>query len=397
MKSLTSSVLIVFAACSSQVPTAIADVTLRQNVSVSASGIMSMMGSNGTVTTVISGDRGRTENQMESTSKMMKRFAKNVNTATIVLLDDERMLSLAPEKQEYSEMTFEEMRAQMEKSMAEVEKMGNQGGLPVSEGDCQWSPPELKVNKTNEKQKFADIKAEQTIISVTQTCTVPDTKKSCDMIWNMEFWNAKRMPGGEEALSFQKGMARAMGGDEALGMAQVYTRGLLAMFKKGWEDVLEESGKMEGYPVKTVMSLEMGGELCTTGAGQPIAMDDIWADAADVSMNAATASASAQASGAAGSAAAGAVGNGIGGSIAGSAVGAASREIVGSMFKKFRKKKKEETEPVAQTAEQANPASGKVTIFTISTELTGVDEKDVPDNLFVVPAGWKKVASASWQ
>ncbi len=43
------------------------------------------------------------------------------------------------------------------------------------------------------------------IISVSQTCTVPNTDKSCDMIWNMEFWNAKNMPGGEEAHVFSGG------------------------------------------------------------------------------------------------------------------------------------------------------------------------------------------------
>ena len=392
MKSLTIALLIVFAVCTAQTPLAVADVTLKQNVTVSASGAMSMMGSTGTMTTMVSGDRGRTENQVESNSALIRKFAKNVNTATIVLLDDELMLNLTPEKKQYSEMTFEQLRAQMEKSMAEAEKLGDSGALPVSQDECQWSPPEMKINKTGEKQKFAGIKAKQTIISVSQTCTVPDSEKSCDMIWNLEFWNAKRMPGGEEAMEFQRGMARAMGGDDELGMVQAQARGLVAMFKNGWEDVLKESGKMEGYPVKTVMSLEMGGESCTTGTGQPIAMDDVWSGAADAGANAAASSAAGHAGSAVGTQAAQSVGGGVGGSIAGSAVGAASREIISGAFKKFRKKKKKE-EPVVQAA---NPASGTVKLFEITTELTGVDENDVPDNLFVVPAGWEKVSVATW-
>ncbi len=392
MKSMTIALLIVLGVCTVQAPLAVADVTLKQNVTVSASGGMSMMGSSGTVTTMVSGDRGRTENHVESNSAMIRKFAKNANTATIVLLDDELMLSLAPEKKQYSEMTFEQLRAQMEKSMAEVEELGDGGGLPVSEEECQWSPPEMKVDKTGEKQKFAGIKAAQTKISVSQTCTVPDSEKSCDMIWNMEFWNAKRMPGRKEATAFQEGMARAMGGDEALGMVQAQARGLVAMFKNGWEDVLKESGKMEGYPVKTVMSLEMGGESCTTGSGQPIAMDDVWGQAADAGVNAAASSAAGHAGSAVGTQAAESVGGGVGGSIAGSAIGAASREIIGGAFKKFRKKKKKE-EPVA---EPANPASGTVKLFEITTELTGVDQKDIPDNQFIVPAGWEKVSGPSW-
>ncbi len=396
MKSLNHTLLIVFVLCGVQAPAAIADITLHQNVTISASGMMSMMGASGKVTTVVSGDRGRTENHVESTSKMIRKFAKNANTATIVLLDDELMYSLAPEKKQYSVMTFEQLRAQMEESMAELEKISDGGGLPVSEDECQWSPPEMDVKQTGEKQKFADIKAEQTIISVKQTCTVPGSEKSCDMIWNLEFWNANRMPGGDEAMSFQQGMARAMGGDDELGLVQAQARGLMAMFSKGWVDVLKESGKMEGYPVKTVMSLEMGGESCTTGTGQPIAMDEVWAQAADAGTNAAAYSAAGHASGAVGQKTAEAVGNGVGGSIAGSAIGAASREIMGGAFSKFRKKKDKDKAEAKAVAQEANPSSGSVVLFKITTELTGIDEKDAPDSLFVVPPGWEEVSAASW-
>lgn len=392
MKSLTIAPVVVFAVCAVQAPLVIADVTLKQDVTVTAGGAMSMMGSSGTMTTMVSGNRGRTENNVESNSAMIRKFAKNVNTATIVLLDDELMLSLAPEKKQYSEITFEQMRASMEKSMAEAEKIGEGGVLPVSQDECQWSEPKMKVEKTGEKQKFAGFKAAQTIISVSQTCTVPESDKSCDMVWNMEFWNTKRMPGGKEATAFQKGMASAMGGDDELSVVQAQARGLMAMFKNGWEELLKESGKMKGYPVKTVMSLEMGGESCTTGTGQPIAMDDIWSAAADASVNSAASSAAGHAGSAAGRQAAESVGNGVGGSIAGSAVGAASREIIGGVFNKFKKKKKKDK----PATEMANPATGSVKLFEITTVLTSVDENDVPANAFVVPAGWKKVDSPSW-
>jgi hypothetical protein len=393
MKSLKLTLLTTFAVSVEATPPAFADVTYHQSFTVSATGMMSMMGSNGTMTTMVSGDHARTENNIESTSAMMRKFAKNANTATIVRLDDQVMLQLAPEKKQYSEVTFEEMRAQIDKSMKQLDEMSGQGGLPVSEGDCQWSEPEMDVKNTGEKQKFAGVKAEQTIISVSQTCNVAKTNKSCKMTWNLEYWNADKMPGGDEALAFQKGMAKAMGSEEVLGAAQAYSRGLLAMFKKGWDEVLQEGGKMDGFPVKTVMSLEMGGENCTTGTGQPIALDEVWGQAGEVGKNAAISSASGAAGSAAGNAAAQSMGNSVGGSIAGSAVGAASRELVSGLFNKMRKKK-EKPKPVEQTA--AVSASDSVPIFTITTELTGVDKKSVADSQFVVPSGWKKVASSSW-
>lgn len=56
--------------------TAWTDVTLQQSVKVEAGGGMSVMNSTGTVTTAVSGSRGRTENSMEMASKFMKKFAK---------------------------------------------------------------------------------------------------------------------------------------------------------------------------------------------------------------------------------------------------------------------------------------------------------------------------------
>jgi len=366
-----------------------ADVTLKQKVSVQASGTMSMMASEGTVTTLISGHRGRTENQMESKSAMMRRIAKNMNTATIVLLDDDRMITLMPEKKKYSEMSLSEMRAQIEKSMAQAEQMQQGGGLPVSEDGCEWTEPVLKVDKTGERRKFAGVKAKQTIITATQTCTDFDTGNSCDMTWNMEYWNAKRMPGRKEAKAFQEGMARAMGGDEMLSLAKASTRGLLSMFKKGWDDVLDESGDLEGYPVKTVMSMEIGGENCVTSAGQQIAMDDVWSNAANAGVDAAAGSAAGHLGAEVGNQTAKAMGDSVGGSIAGSAIGAASRELIGGAFSKFRKKKKKPApEP---EAEALNPADGSVVLFKISTELVDISERDIAESQFDVPANWKRV------
>ena len=396
MKSFTICTLGILVACSTYAPQTRADITLQQHITVSASGAMSMMSSEGTMTTRISGDRGRTENQMESKSSMMRKFAKNMNTATIVLLSDDRMLTLMPEKQQYSEVSLQQMREQIKKSMAQMEELSDSGGLPVSEEECEWTEPVINVNRTGEKQKFAGVKAQQTIISASQTCTDPATGKSCNMTWNMEYWNAKRMPGREEAEAFQKGMARAMGGDEMLAMAKVNTRGLLGMFKGGWDDVLQESGNVKGYPVKTVMSLEMGGENCTTGAGQPIAMDDVWGNAANAGIDAAAGTAAGHAGSAIGNQAAKTMGNSVGGSIAGSAIGGASRELISGAFSKFRKKKKKkEAKPVAET-ENTNPAAGSVTLFKLTTELTSISDSTVADSQFTAPAGWKKVKSPTW-
>ncbi len=48
-----------------------------------------------------------------------------------------------------------------------------------------------------------------------------------------------------------------------------------------------------------------------------------------------------------------------------------------------------------KNVQETNQAAASVTLFKITTELTAIDENDVPDNLFVAPAGWKKVSDDS--
>ena len=54
MRRLNLSILTVLAVCSVHAPSAFADIKLQQNVTVSASGMMSMMGSKGTMSTTVS-------------------------------------------------------------------------------------------------------------------------------------------------------------------------------------------------------------------------------------------------------------------------------------------------------------------------------------------------------
>jgi hypothetical protein len=281
------------------------------------------------------------------------------------------------------------MRAQMEKGM---EQLKSSGGLPISDDSCQWSEADLSVVKTGDKAKFAGVKAVQHIIRVNQTCTDPETGRSCDVTWTLENWLARRMPGDDEVLDFQKTLAEKLGGDELMGRAQGMSYGLMTMFKDGWDEILDEADDMKGYPIKTVMQFAMGGESCTMAGGQTIAMDEMWGNAGDAAVNASMGTAASHAGSAIGQEASDALGNSVGGSIAGSAIGAASREVIGGMFNKFKKKKKE-PEP---TAAELNPSSAPVTIFRVSTEITQINEESVSPGRFEVPAGWKKVKAPSY-
>ena len=369
-----------------------ADVTMEQRIEIQAGGAMSMLNSTTNVTTSVAGDKARSETVMKAKSGMMGRLMKAGNNTTITRLDKDLIWTMSPEKKQYSEMTFAQMRAQMDKSMKQLESMQGSGGsaLPVSEEGCQWSPMVVNTDKTGEKEKFAGVKATQYIINVSRTCTDKTTKKACNITWTLDNWMAKRMPGDDEMADYTRAMAKKMGMEEFMAQGQGMSAGLMAMFGDGWGDVFEEADDLKGYPIKSVMSLEMGGENCTMAGGQTMAMDDMWGNAANAGLNAAVDSAAGHAGQAVGQEIAEHMGNSVGGSIAGSALGAASGELIGGLFNKFKKKKKPAPKPAA-TAESASAAS--VAVFMIATEITSISDKSVASGQFEVPAGWKKVSA----
>jgi hypothetical protein len=213
----------------------------------------------------------------------------------------------------------------------------------------------------------------------------------------MENWMAKRMPGDEESMAFNKALAEKLGTEEMLAGAQAASRALLSMFKSGWEEALDEMSELKGYPVRTVMQMEIGGESCTTISGDPIAMDAVWNNALEAGVNSASQNAGYHAGQAISKETRDAMGNSVGGSVAGSAAGAASSELISGLFKKFgKKKKKTEPEPVATATEPtgAPTATGSTVLFRVTTELISVNDDRISEDRFELPAGWKKV---SWR
>jgi hypothetical protein len=366
-----------------------ADISYTQKIAVEAAGGMSMFASEGNVVTQISGDKARTDTSMKMKSKLASMMGSG-DSSNIVRLDKALSWNLAPDKKQFTEMTFVEARAQFEQASEAMrshqEQGGSGGALPVSADACQWSEADLEVEHPGEREKVAGIKTKKHIIRLRQSCTEPETKKICDITWVMETWLARKVPAEKEARKFQHDYAEAMGMDDLAQQIQGPAQGLLGMFSGNWDDVVEEFEKMKGYPLRSVMQMGIGGEQCTTDSGEPIGTDEVWADASTAAYNAALDQAGYQAGSAVGRAAGEAMGGSVGGSIGGAAVGAAAGELIGGLTGMFKKKKT--AKPTPQPT--ASPGGRQVTVFRISSEITDWSEATVPSARFEIPAGWKK-------
>jgi hypothetical protein len=276
---------------------------------------------------------------------------------------------------------MEEARKAMQKSQA------NGAALPVSAEGCEWTDGNLEVEHPGGTEKVAGIKTKKHIIRMRQSCTDPESGKTCDITWLMETWLAKKVPAEKEVRKFREAYATAMGLEGVMGQVQGPGQGLLAMFANNWDEVVDEFEKMKGYPLRTAMQMGIGGEQCTTASGQPIAMDKIWADASTAAYNSALDQAGYEAGSAMGRAAGESLGNSVAGSIGGAAVGAAAGELIGGLTSMFKKKKTVEAEPPPPVA----TADQQVTVFRITTEVIDWSEITIPAERFDEPVGWKKL------
>jgi hypothetical protein len=349
---------------------AFADVTVEQKLRVDAAGALSMAAMEGTTVTAIVARNARTDNDLKFKSALVRTFAGGAGkTSSIIRLDEERIIDLDHKKKRYTDTTFAEMRAQTQEAMQQMAEAsattspGEPGGtaLPVTEENCEWSEPVLKVTRSGEQKEIAGLAAQQSAITATQTCRDPETGKACDLIWTLEQWLAPEAPGGEEMRAFWTGYAQKLGFDELAGQPGMPAMTqLFSQYRQGWEEIEEQMGGLAGYPVKTVMHLDIGGDECTTPEGQPISNQTVFGEAVAE---------------AAGGAAAESVGGAAGGVIGGA--------IAKGLFKTFGKKKKAEEVAVAE------PVTGTVQLFRVESETTRIATDAVSADRFEIPGGYR--------
>lgn len=328
-----------------------ADITIEEKMSVSGAGLMKFANMSGRTVTKISGQRARTDSDVQFESGMMRTFARGAGqTAEIVRLDEEKLYTLDTKKKTYTEKTFAEQRAEIEKAMEQMEKgqaSQQQATTGVDESDCEWSEPRAEVTRNGEKASIAGYEAERITIMATQSCKSKKDNQVCDFGLMLDQWVAPDFEASAEALAYQQAYAEKMGfGASGSRDFSERAQAMFGRYEGIWREVAEKMKDVKGYPVKASFGLGVGGPQCTSAQEM-------------------------QASG--GPAAPPSLGDALGGAL-------------GGMFGK----KKKEAEPAPQPAAVAAMPGGLIPLMTVSTELLSVSSGAIDPAQFEVPAGYKK-------
>jgi hypothetical protein len=356
-----------------------ADVTTQQRISIDGIGGLKIANMSGTTTTIISGERSRTESTMQLESKILRMFARGAGgpQVDIVRLDLDKIDHLDVSKKEYTEMTFEQMRERMQQAMAQVGAAQQHQEEPkpssIDESQCEWSDPKADVKRTGEKATIAGYEAERLTITASQACKDKQSAQVCEFVLSLDEWLAPKFAASAEAQKYTHAYAQKMGLGTATTSRDIAERAqsMFGRYKGIWTEVASKTKDMKGYPVKTTFAFAVGGPQCKNTNAQQ-------SDAATTTSSDSTPSQPTNPA----------------------AVAAQIGDKISGLFhKKSDNPPPADASTGASTSTAATPAAsaappmpeGMIPVITMGSELVSVSTTSVDPGLFEIPAGFKKV------
>jgi hypothetical protein len=232
-----------------------ADVILKEKTV--SSGMMGFGNGTSERTTVIAGDRSRTDEQNTYTGRFQTLAGGGKPRASVQItrLDREVFWTLDPDKKQYTELTFADMRQLMESGMGGAQAEAKKPGKDRSQ-DVQMEYT-VDVQRTGKKDRINGFNAEEVIVTLTATPRDAETKESMGAYtMTMDEWLAPAAPGAGEVQAYHRRLAEKLGLDPQMQRMAV---GAMAMYGDALKQMAEKLKDLKGYPVRSTLTMGMGG------------------------------------------------------------------------------------------------------------------------------------------
>jgi hypothetical protein len=217
---------------------------------------------------VFSKDAKKTMDPITSTVLVQgNRMARiNPDHTEIIDLDKETITTIDHKKKQYTVMTFEQMKQQMEEAMKKAKEQ--QAKAKPSQPQGNDAPPpkmnfKVNVRNTAATKNVAGLDAKESILSMELEATDQQSGQTGSLAITNDMWMAAEIPGYDEVRDFNKRFAVKMG----MVFGDTFKPTVAAMqpgSAEGMAEMAKEMSKLKGVPVMQVM--RMG----STANGQPL-------------------------------------------------------------------------------------------------------------------------------
>ncbi len=276
----------------------------------------------------------------------------------IIDLDGRRMISIDSQKKTYSIVTFDQMKAALERAQEKAKEESAKSGQQAPAANVKLTP-KVEITPTGETAMILNLPAHEVKMSfdMQMESTDPRTKGQSGTMWvKSDSWMTPVIPGSEEVAEFYRKMAKEI---------NWVPRGIMGVNPQASQAmavIRENPGSVKGFPLLQYVSLGMAatGQQAAEGAQGQQAQPSESSSSSEVE--------SPQT----------AIVKGLGG-----------------MFGGFgHKKKKKEAAPEGQAAGQpAAPPSPSGSLMDMTIQVTSYSNDSLSSSLFEVPAGYTSVQS----
>ena len=208
---------------------------------------------NGTTsrTLIVAGDKSRSEDEATYTGrfKTLAGGGKPHTTISITRIDKEVIWNLEPEKKQYTELTFAQMREMMQKGMAGGDKAAQEA--QAKDAGMTFA---VDVKRTGAKETVNGFATEQVIITCVGKPKNPEKgAENAEFRMVMDEWLTKNAPGAQEQVEFYKRFAEKLGMEAQLSGVSAMAR---QMYGNGMKELAEKMKDLGGIAIRSTFTIE---------------------------------------------------------------------------------------------------------------------------------------------
>lgn len=250
-------------------PAALADAHVEEHTTFEMSGMIgSMMKRFGgdaareglTTTVYVKGDR------------MLRRTG---NSGQLIDLAEKKVYQLDFDREEYSVMSFDQMRQQMEQAMHEAPEGGNGAGGEPGDEDAQGVEYDVTfdIEKTGQTRTIQGYECRNVVVTIKATPKGQTLEQGGGVVITANNWLASGVDPLDERAGFERRFAEALGLEELMQQRSEQMASAMSMYP-GIGDALsklqEEQETLAGAPMLTEMTIDsVGGQAAAESGDRP--------------------------------------------------------------------------------------------------------------------------------
>ena len=271
-----------------------ADVVIEETMNTDGVAGFSLLAMQGTTTRSLTADKSRTDSNVQLKSKLLNHFAGTSGPSSqIVRLDKGVLWEVQPKDKTYTERTFADARAAMEKAMQQMEAASQQAQaqqpqqqLPINAGGISVLVSRRRVPGDRRAGDDRGLSNEPRSCRSSRPAGLEDDEVVRHGLFDRGM--AHRTSAGNGRIqSVRAELCEAMGLDASrLQAMQSRMQNAFSQYKGTWTELMQKAGTFQGYPLKSAMQITMGGPQCTTDDGTQVASAPGFADAVQAGVDA---------------------------------------------------------------------------------------------------------------